>query len=106
MAQYPEHGRPHLPAPTLPEILRHAGYHTSAIGKWHIHSWPHEIDFDDYLIPRLYHRHSGQSYTHNGGPEFVPAQWSVDFEAERVGERGAAGGGHAGAADRALARGH
>ncbi len=86
MQQYPVHGRPHLPDPTLPEILREAGYHTSAIGKWHIHSWPHEVGFDDYLIPRVYHRHSGQSYTHNGGPEFVPQQWSVDFEAERVEE--------------------
>jgi choline-sulfatase len=84
MQQYPVHGRPHLPDPTLPEILRDSGYHTSAIGKWHIHSWPHEVGFDHYLIPRIYHRHSGQSYTEDGGPEHVPQQWSVDFEAERV----------------------
>ena len=96
MPQFPQHGRPHLPDRTLPEILLAEGYHTSTIGKWHIHSWPHEIGFDEYVIPRLYHRHSGQSYTEHGGPEFVPQQWSVDFECERVaqalGERAEAAG--------------
>ena len=32
----------------------------------------------------MHHCHSGQSYTENGGPEFVPEGYSVDFEAERV----------------------
>ncbi|MCE5257852.1 MAG: sulfatase-like hydrolase/transferase [Chloroflexi bacterium] len=84
MPEYPERGRPHLPDPTLPEILRNAGYHTRVIGKWHIHSWPHEVGFDDYLIPRVHHCHSSQSFTHNGGPEFVPGGYSVDFEASEA----------------------
>lgn len=61
------------------------GYHTCAIGKWHILSWPHDIGFDDYLIPRVHHIHSYQYYTHNGGPEFVPeTKWSVEFEADEA----------------------
>ena len=59
-------------------------HHTSAIGKWHIHSWPHDIGFDDYVIPRMNHAHSGQPFSENGGPEFVPAGYSVDYECDRV----------------------
>ncbi len=66
--EYPFHGRPHLKNPTLPEVLRAAGYSTSAIGKWHVNSWPHDVGFDDYVIPRVHHCHTGQSYTENGGP--------------------------------------
>lgn len=82
---YPVKGRPHLKDPTLPEILRSNGYHTATVGKWHIHSWPHDVGFDYYLIPRVQHRHIGQSFTENGGPEFVPEGFSVEFEAKRVG---------------------
>ncbi len=82
MPEYPFAGRPHLPDPTLPELLRERGYHNAAIGKWHIHSWPHDIGFDEYTIPRVHHCHSAQQFTRNGGPEFVPAGWSVDFELE------------------------
>jgi len=84
MPEYPDFGRPHLPNTTLPEALRELGYHNTAIGKWHIHSWPNDIGFDRYVIPRVHHCHSGQSFTEDGGPEFVPARWSVDYEAERV----------------------
>jgi choline-sulfatase len=84
MPEYPQAGRPHLPDPTLPERLRARGYRTAAIGKWHIHSWPHEVGFDQYLIPRVHHCHTGQSYTRDGGPEFVPPGYSVDFEAAEV----------------------
>ncbi len=86
MPEYPLAGRPHLREQTLPEVLRGAGYETAAIGKWHIHSWPNDVGFDSYLIPRVHHCHSGQSYTQDGGPEFVPGDWSVDFEAARVEE--------------------
>ncbi len=86
MPEYPRRGRPHLKDPTLPEILRSNDYHTAAIGKWHIHSWPHDVGFDYYLIPRVYHVHVGQKYTENGGPEFIPEGFTVDFEAEKVGE--------------------
>ena len=80
--QYPVPGRPHLKDPTLPEILRENGYHTATVGKWHIHSWPHEVGFDSFVIPRVNHCHVGQSYTENGGVEFVPDGYSVDFEAD------------------------
>ena len=84
MPEYPDPGRPHLPERTLPECLRDIGYHTAAIGKWHIHSWPHDVGFDYYLIPRVHHCHTGQCFTENGGPEFVPEGYSVDFESARV----------------------
>lgn len=82
--QYPEHGRPHLKDPTLAEALQGAGYETATIGKWHIHSWPHDVGFDSYIIPRVNHCHVGQSFTENGGVEFVPEGYSVDYEAERL----------------------
>ncbi|MGF1448565.1 MAG: sulfatase [Opitutales bacterium] len=85
MPEYPFTDRPHLPDTTLPESLQTAGYHTAAIGKWHIHSWPHDIGFDEYVIPRVHHCHSAQHYCENGGPEFVPEGWSLDFEVERAG---------------------
>ncbi|MHA2009205.1 MAG: sulfatase family protein [Candidatus Hodarchaeales archaeon] len=86
LPEYPTRGRPHLRDPTLPETLRNNGYSTAAIGKWHIESWPHDVGFDYYLIPRVYHVHVGQKYTENGGPEFIPEGFTVDFEAEKVGE--------------------
>ncbi|MCL4504562.1 MAG: sulfatase-like hydrolase/transferase [Chloroflexi bacterium] len=82
--QYPHEGRPHLKSRTLPETLRGSGYHTAAIGKWHIHSWPQDVGFDRYIIPRVNHVHTGQSYTEDGGPEFVPDGYSVDYECDRV----------------------
>ncbi|HQK92194.1 MAG TPA: sulfatase-like hydrolase/transferase [Armatimonadota bacterium] len=84
MPEYPIAGRPHLRDTTLAEALRAAGYDTAVVGKWHIHSWPDDVGFDEYLIPRVHHCHSGQSFTRNGGPEFVPAGWSVEFEAAEV----------------------
>ncbi|WP_299969374.1 sulfatase-like hydrolase/transferase [uncultured Roseobacter sp.] len=81
MPEYPFHKRPHLIDPTLPECLGAAGYETCVIGKWHIHSWPHDIGFDHYLIPRVHHAHSAQIYSRDGGPEFAPEGFSVDFEA-------------------------
>jgi choline-sulfatase len=84
--QYPVAGRPHLKDSTLAEVLRGLGYTTSAIGKWHIHSWPHDVGFDDHVIPRMNHAHSAQLFSENGGPEFSPAGYSVDYECERVEE--------------------
>ncbi len=86
MPEYPFAGRLHLRDKTMPEYLRDdAGYHTAAIGKWHIHTWPHDIGFEEYVIPRVHHCHSAQHYTENGGPEFVPDGWSLDYEVERAG---------------------
>lgn len=84
MPEYPYARRPHLPHTTLAECLRDAGYTTQVIGKWHIHSWPHEIGFDHCLIPRVHHAHSAQIFSRDGGPEFAPAGFSVDFEAGEV----------------------
>jgi arylsulfatase A-like enzyme len=82
--QYPFSGRPHLKDETLPEVLHGLGYHTAAIGKWHIHTWPHDVGFDRYIIPRMNHAHTGQSFIENGGPEFVPDGFSVDYECDCV----------------------
>lgn len=84
LPEYPSCGRPHLKAQTLPETLRIFGYDTAVIGKWHVHSWPYDVGFDSYLIPRVHHSHTAQLFTENGGPEFSPAGYSVDFEADRV----------------------
>lgn len=84
MPEYPYPSRPHLKQPTLPETLQEAGYETAVIGKWHIHSWPHEIGFESYLIPRVHHAHSAQIYSRNGGPEFAPEGFSVEFEASEA----------------------
>lgn len=86
MPEYPANSRPHLPNSTLPEELQKAGYHTQVIGKWHIHSWPHEIGFDNYLIPRVHHAHSAQIYSRDGGPEFAADGYSLEFETAQVEE--------------------
>ncbi|MEM1011328.1 MAG: sulfatase-like hydrolase/transferase [Planctomycetota bacterium] len=70
--------------PTLAELLRDAGYHTRAIGKWHVDAWPHDLGFDRYLIPRNHHAHSAQPFCEDGGPELMPDGFSPDFEADRV----------------------
>jgi len=80
MPEYPFDGRPHLQERTLPECLRDRGYDNFAIGKWHIHAWPDDIGFDHYVIPRVHHTHTGQLYTRDGGPEFSPPGYSLDFE--------------------------
>jgi arylsulfatase A-like enzyme len=82
--QYPENGRPHLPEPTLAEVLGGLGYYNAAVGKWHIHSWPQDLGFNDYVIPRMNHAHTAQLFCENGGPEFVAPGFSVDYECERV----------------------
>ncbi|MBT3291978.1 MAG: sulfatase-like hydrolase/transferase [Victivallales bacterium] len=84
MPEYPGTGRPHFPNATLPELLHDAGYHTAAIGKWHMYTWPDVIGFDQYVIPRTHHIHSYQHYTENGGPEFVPEGWSMEYETDRA----------------------
>jgi len=86
LPEYPITGRPHIKDESLAECLRDAGYRTAAIGKWHIHSWPKDVGFEYSLIPRVHHCHAGQNYSENGGPEFVPEGFSVDFEAGRAAE--------------------
>lgn len=84
MPEYPAPGRLHFPNATLPEILKSKGYRTAAIGKWHIYTWPDKLGFDHYVIPRTHHVHSAQHYVEDGGPEFVPEGWSVEFETRRA----------------------
>ncbi|MCJ8328758.1 MAG: sulfatase-like hydrolase/transferase [Lentisphaeria bacterium] len=72
MPHYPEAGRPHLKDKTLAESLKESGYHTTAIGKWHINSWPDDIGFDHYIIPRHQHANRAQLFTEDGGEEFCP----------------------------------
>jgi len=85
MTQYPQAGSPDFPDATLPELLRDAGYHTAAIGKWHVHSHPLDIGFDYSLIPRNYHCHSDQYFFENRGAEFRAEGFSPEFEAQQVG---------------------
>lgn len=82
--QWPTARREGFPDETLPEILKRAGYSTTAIGKWHIEAWPDAIGFDHYLIPAHHHAHSAQWFCEDGGPIFSPPGYSVDFEAGRV----------------------
>lgn len=84
MPDYPARGRLHFSNATLPDILRQSGYRTAAIGKWHVYTWPDVIGFDQYVIPRTHHVHSTQHYVENGGQDFVPAGWSVEFETSRA----------------------
>ncbi len=85
MPEHPADGRPHLPAPTLPEMFKTLGYDTALIGKWHIHSAPGPLGFDYSLYPRVHHRHSGQSFVENDGEEFQVEGFSVRFESDQVG---------------------
>ena len=57
---------------TLADSLKESGYHTTAIGKWHINSWPDDIGFDHYIIPRHQHANRAQLFTEDGGEEFCP----------------------------------
>lgn len=84
MPEYPAPGRLHFPEATLPELLQDNGYRTAAIGKWHVYTWPDVIGFDHYVIPRTHHVHSSQLYVEDGGPEFAPDGWSVEFETQRA----------------------
>lgn len=84
MPQYPRGDRLHLPEQTLPEALHAAGYHAAAVGKWHIEAWPDKVGFDHYVIPRVHHCYSAQAYVEDGGGEFAPPGWSVDYEVGRV----------------------
>jgi arylsulfatase A-like enzyme len=84
LPEYPVCERVHLPERTLPEQLKTLGYDTALIGKWHVHPAPQMLGFDYSLYPRVHHRHTGQLYMENGGPEFPVDGYSVEFEADRV----------------------
>ena len=82
--QWPTGKRNHLKDPTLPELLRGAGYDTMAIGKWHIEAWPDHVGFDHYMIPAHHHAHVGQWFIEDGSMPFSHDGYSVEFELQRV----------------------
>lgn len=54
--------RTRLPDPTLPEILRDAGYATGHVGKWHVHVDPFLLGFDYAYYPvEIPHRYYGRA---------------------------------------------
>ena len=58
--------RTRLLDPTLPEILREAGYQTAIIGKWHLHPHPFLIGFDYALYPEgTQERYYDRTYLEN-----------------------------------------
>ena len=85
LPEYPVDGRPHLPAPILPEMYRNLGYDTALIGKWHVHPAPGLVGFDYCLYPRVHHRHTGQTFVENDGEELQVDGFSVRFESDQVG---------------------
>ncbi len=86
MPEYPSQTRDWLRDTTLPEAFRAEGYDTALFGKWHIKPAPNLVGFDYALFPRVHHRHTGQTFIENAGLGEVVEGFSVDFEAERVGE--------------------
>jgi len=90
--QWPTRRRRHFPDPTLPELLRDAGYTTAAIGKWHTEAWPDAIGFDRYVIPAHHHANTAQWFIKDGGQVYSPSGFGLDHELDEVeswlGERG------------------
>jgi arylsulfatase A-like enzyme len=87
---------------TLPSQLGKLGYHTAAIGKWHLglrnENHPEQRGFDDFrgflgdMMDDYYdHRRHGNNYMRDGQTEIDPeghatdlfSQWSVDFLHDR-----------------------
>ncbi len=63
-APYDERTR--LLDPTLPEILKGAGYQTAVIGKWHLHPHPFLMGFDYALYPEgTQERYYDRTYLEN-----------------------------------------
>lgn len=86
LPEYPAQTRDWLRDTTLPEAFKAQGYETALFGKWHIQPAPHLVGFDYALFPRVHHRHTGQTFIENTGLGDVVEGFSVDYEAEQVGE--------------------
>lgn len=83
--EFPERERgAHLPGRTLAEALGDVGYHSAAIGKWHIRPAPEAVGFDHSVLPLNNHRHSRQQFMVDGGQPVAIDGFSVDREIEAV----------------------
>ena len=54
------------PDKTLPELLRDNNYSTTLIGKWHIHSRPETLGFDEAIYRKFNHLNENQHFFKDG----------------------------------------
>lgn len=80
----PNSKRERLLDPTLPELLRSAGYRTALIGKWHIDPQPQLVGFDSAIYPKIEHRYYGQTLFDEDGNSTIVTSFLEDFFAENV----------------------
>ena len=81
---HPRAPRSKFPVPTLADALKPAGYHTGAVGKWHIALKPETLGFDYALYPHYSHRYTGQTFYGTDEPERVIEGFSYEYEIEAL----------------------